>query len=288
MKYKLCHKTFYFYQKAVNNYQGILCLHPRNLPTQICQNFDLKIEPTSLKVYDRQDYFGNIRTYFSLHESHDLLKVIATSEVDVLPRLLPPISKWTCEEVRQKFKSERNLKIELLQYQLASSFIKWDNEIADFAETCLPPKANYFESIKLLCAKIFSEFQFKSGATNINTPLKTILKERKGVCQDFSHFAIACLRSLGFAARYVSGYLETLPPIGKPKLQGSDASHAWISVYVPDMGWIEFDPTNNLIPEERHIVTAFGRDYADVSPLKGIVIGSGQHKVKVEVDVIPL
>ena len=119
-----------------------------------------------------------------------------------------------------------------------------------------------------------------------NTPLKTVLKEKKGVCQDFSHLAIACLRSVGLAARYVSGYIETIPPKGKPKLQGTDASHAWISVYIPDMGWCEFDPTNNMIPQEKHIITAYGRDYADVSPLKGIIFSTGEHKVKVEVDVI--
>jgi transglutaminase-like putative cysteine protease len=139
-----------------------------------------------------------------------------------------------------------------------------------------------------LCHKIYKEFKFVSNATSIYTPIKTVLKERRGVCQDFSHLAISCLRSLGLAARYVSGYIETLPPPGQQKLQGSDASHAWISVYIPEMGWCEFDPTNDMVPQERHIITAYGRDYSDVAPLKGVIFSSGGHQLSVSVDVIPL
>ena len=288
MRYKLRHQTVYTYEEAVNNYQSVSCLQPRELPSQICSSFDLEIEPVPNKVYTRKDYFGNSIAYFSIHESHKILKVVANSEVEVLPKILPDISSYTCEEVRQILKTNRPLKIEVFQYQLPTDYINWDQEIKIFAESCLAPNMNFFEGVKMLSSKIFNEFQFKSGSTNVNTPLKTVLKERKGVCQDFSHLAIACLRSLGFAARYVSGYLETRPPVGKAKLQGSDASHAWISVYVPDMGWCEFDPTNDIIPNERHIVTAYGRDYADVAPMRGIVFGSGGHKVHVEVDVIPV
>jgi transglutaminase-like putative cysteine protease len=194
----------------------------------------------------------------------------------------------SCQESREKFKTDTNLKIETFQYVLPSQFITWDEEIVAFAETCLLPNVTLFEAVLDLIKKIYTEFKFKSGATNVNTPIKTVLKERKGVCQDFSHLAIACLRSVGIPAKYVSGYIETLAPKGKPKLEGSDASHAWISVYIPEMGWCEFDPTNNMIPEQRHIITAYGRDFADVSPLKGIIFSSGEHKVKVEVDVIPL
>lgn len=288
MRYKLRHQTVYTYEEPVDNYQSVLCLQPRNLDSQICHSFDLEVSPSPIKIHSRTDFFGNSLAYFSLHEPHDILKVVSTSDVEVLPKNTPVISPLTCSEVRQMFVSNRPLKVELLQYQLPSNFIKWDDEIKEFAASCLQPETPFYEGVRLLCEKIFIEFQFKFGFTTVNTPLKTVLKERKGVCQDFSHLAIASLRSLGFAARYVSGYLETLPPRGKPKLQGSDASHAWISVYVPDMGWCEFDPTNNLVPKERHIVTAYGRDYADVAPMKGIVFSSGSHKVKVEVDVIPM
>ena len=202
--------------------------------------------------------------------------------------VVQPLNPITCEEARQKFKTDIALKTEVLQYQLPSQYISWDEEIVAFAETSLLPNVSLFDAILNLIKKIYTEFQFKSGSTNVNTPLKTVLKERKGVCQDFSHLAIASLRSVGIPAKYVSGYIETLPPKGKPKLEGSDASHAWISVYIPEMGWCEFDPTNNMIPQQRHIVTAYGRDFADVSPMKGIIFSSGEHKVKVEVDVIPL
>jgi transglutaminase-like putative cysteine protease len=288
MKYKLKHQTLYTYANEVHNYQSILCLQPQSSAKQICKNFKLEIEPKPAKIYSRKDYFGNIQHYFSLHQSHKSLKVTVSSEVEVLKNTVQPISAISCEDARLKFASDRILKIEVLQYQLPSQYINWDEEIIAFAESCLLPKAPLYEAVLILIKKIFTEFQFKSGSTNVNTPLKTVLKERKGVCQDFSHLAIASLRSVGIPARYVSGYIETLPPEGKVKLEGSDASHAWISVYIPEMGWCEFDPTNNMIPQQRHIVTAYGRDFADVSPLKGIIFSSGDHKVKVEVDVIPL
>ncbi len=286
MKYKLRHETVYTYLNSVDNYKSVLCLQPLTLPTQHCHSFDLVIMPQPVKIYARTDFFGNTQHYFSLHESHKILRVIATSSVEVLPKISPQISTVTCQQARASFQENKALKIETLQFQLPSHFIEWDDEITNFAETCLLPNMPLFEAVSKLSAKIFNEFKFKSGATNINTPLKTVLKERRGVCQDFSHLAIACLRSVGLAARYVSGYIETLPPVGKPKLQGSDASHAWISVYIPDMGWCEFDPTNNLIPSEKHIITAYGRDYADVAPLKGIIFSSGEHKVAVQVDVL--
>jgi transglutaminase-like putative cysteine protease len=288
MKYKLKHQTLYTYTNAVHHYQGIICLQPRNSAKQVSTNFKLEIEPKPSKIYSRTDYFGNIQHYFSIHESHKSLKVTVSSEVEVLQDIVQPLNPITCEEARNVFTTNLPVKIEVLQYLLPSQFIIWDKEIVAFAESCLQPNASLFESVLDLVKKIYTEFQFKSGATNVNTPLTTVLKERKGVCQDFSHLAIASLRSVGIPAKYVSGYIETLPPKGKPKLEGSDASHAWISVYIPEMGWCEFDPTNNMIPQQRHIVTAYGRDFADISPLKGIIFSSGDHKVKVEVDVVPL
>ena len=133
--------------------------------------------------------------------------------------------------------------------------------------------------------RIFSDFKFQSGFTTIATPLSVVMKERKGVCQDFAHVAIACIRSLGLPARYVSGYIETLPPPGMQKLAGVDASHAWFSVYIPGSGWVDFDPTNNIIPAERHITIGWGRDYADITPLRGVIMSSGSHELKVSVDV---
>lgn len=288
MKYKLKHKTLYTYVNAVHNYQSVLCLQPQSSARQICTNFKIEIEPKPSKIYSRKDYFGNIQHYFSLHESHTKLNVIVTSEIEVLKNVVQPWSDITCGETKAKINASPILKAELLLYQLPSQFINWDEDIIAFAQTCLIPESPLFECVLNLTKKIYTDFDFKSGSTNVNTPISTVLKEKKGVCQDFSHLAIACLRSVGIPARYVSGYIETLPPKGKPKLEGSDASHAWISVYIPEMGWCEFDPTNNMIPQQRHIVTAYGRDFADVSPLRGIIFSSGEHKVKVEVDVIPV
>lgn len=288
MKYKLKHKTMYTYVNAVHNYQSILCLQPQSSDRQICTNFQIEIEPKPFKIYSRKDYFGNIQHYFSLHESHTKLNVIVSSEIEVLEKIDQLQSTISCNETKLKINTNPVLKAELLMYQLPSQFINWDEDIINFAKTCLIPESPLFECVLNLTKKIFTDFDFRSGSTNVNTPIKTVLKERKGVCQDFSHLAIACLRSVGIPARYVSGYIETLPPKGQIKLEGSDASHAWISVYIPEMGWFEFDPTNNMIPQQRHIVTAYGRDFGDVSPLRGIIFSSGEHKVKVEVDVIPV
>ena len=288
MRYKLTHRTKYSYFGPVNTYHSLVCLQPRTLAGQVCHAFSLHISPTPVEIVSRTDFFGNTIHYFSIDVSHKELIVVAQSDVESLPKEVPfPNESMTCEESFNYIWNMRSVKVELLQYLLPSPFIEWDDEIKKFAESCFPPNQPLYECVSNLCRKIFKEFSFVSNFTTVNTPIKTVLKERKGVCQDFSHLAIACLRSLGFPARYVSGYIETLPPPGKKKLQGSDASHAWISVYIPPFGWCEFDPTNNMVPQERHIVTAYGRDYGDIAPLKGIIFSSGRHTLSVEVDVIP-
>ncbi len=288
MKYKLTHQTKYKYHDSVNSYHSLVCLKPLNISTQICHSFSLLVSPKPSEIVERVDFFGNTIHYFSIQSAHRELIVKTESKVETFPKFLNINFSVSCKEAREAFKTNNALKIELLQYLLPSPFIHWDEEIHAFAEASFPENQSLYESVKNLCHKIFTEFDFVSNFTNINTPIKTVLKERKGVCQDFSHLAIACLRSMGFAARYVSGYLETLPPPGKKKLQGSDASHAWISVFIPNIGWCEFDPTNDLVPQERHIITAYGRDYSDVPPLKGIIFSSGKHTLSVSVDVIPL
>ncbi len=288
MRYKLTHRTKYSYLGSVSTYHSLVCLQPRTLPEQICHAFSLHITPHPVELVARTDFFGNTIHYFSLDVSHRELTVVAQSDVESLPKepVLTHLS-MSCAEAYSYVWNTRSVKTELLQYLLPSPFIAWDDEIKHFAEGCFPENLSLYEGIKGLCRKIFTEFDFVSNFTNVHTSLKTVLKERKGVCQDFSHLAIASLRSLGFPARYVSGYIETLPPPGKKKLQGSDASHAWISAFIPSVGWCEFDPTNNMVPGERHIVTAYGRDYGDIAPLKGIIFSSGKHTLSVEVDVIP-
>ncbi len=291
MKYKLIHKTEYQYAEPVNNYHGLLCLMPRMLPKQLCSDFEISIDPQPEQVIEHVDFYGNTTHYFSLHASHKKLTVIASSLVECLTETTGNplgLSDMTCEEVRQRLTQDRPLRVSVIEYTLPSPFIKWDAQIRDFAADCFADHKPAYRCVQDLCTKIFTEFKFVSGFSTVNTPLKEVLTAKKGVCQDFSHLAISCIRAFGFPARYVSGYLETLPPPGRQKLQGSDASHAWISVFIPDYGWCDFDPTNNMIPGERHIVTAWGRDYSDVTPLKGIIFSYGKHELKVEVDVIPI
>lgn len=291
MKYKLKHKTTYRYFEPVSTYHSIVCLEPLNSDIQVCSNFDLLISPlipTEL-VSRRIDFMGNVNHYFSINKAHKELIVEAVSEVESKPKnVLPQNLLITCAETLELIQRDRDLRIQLWQYLIESPFIHWDEEIKAFASLSFQPNRSLYEAVQHLCHRIFTEFKFVSNYTNINTPIKTVLRERKGVCQDFSHLAIASIRSMGFAARYVSGYLETKPPKGQKKLQGSDASHAWISVYIPNEGWCEFDPTNDLVPRERHIITAYGRDYSDVVPLKGVIFSSGRHTLTVEVDVIPI
>jgi transglutaminase-like putative cysteine protease len=181
--------------------------------------------------------------------------------------------------------AQRDDYAEIAQYLLPSHYVPYSLEIQKFAEDCFIPGDTLWNASNKLMKKIFTSLEFKPGFTTVNTPVETVVKLKKGVCQDFAHLMIACLRNQGVAARYVSGYLETFPPPGKKKLVGSDASHAWVAVYFPGIGWVEFDPTNNLLPADNHIIVAFGRDYFDVAPLKGIIFSSGTQKVDVKVDV---
>ncbi|MVM29251.1 transglutaminase family protein [Spirosoma sp. HMF4905] len=286
MNYRLIHKTQYNYSENVTNYHGLACIMPKSLFRQSCRDFSLLISPLPDEVYVRTDYFGNTLHYFSIYKPHNKLTLLAKSIVETHSSMANDFF-MTPNEVKEKFKADRVLKNELLDYMLPSPFVQWDSEINRFATDCFNDNQSFYQSARLLCRKIYTEFTYVPGFTTIHTPLKTVLREKKGVCQDFSHLAIACLRSMGFAARYVSGYLETQPLPGKPKLQGSDATHAWVSVYVPDVGWCDFDPTNDLVPQERHITTAWGRDFGDVSPLKGIIFSTGKHAFQVAVDVTP-
>ncbi|GAB4021447.1 transglutaminase family protein [Spirosoma koreense] len=287
MNYRVVHKTQYQYSENVTNYHGLACLMPKHVSYQTCRDFSLVVSPTPDTIHLRTDYFGNSVHYFSIYKPHTRLTLLAKSRVETHPSLVADPG-MTNQEVREKLRVVASLRNELLEYMLPSPFVQWDADIRRFCAGCFPDDQPFYQSARLLCHKIYTDFTYVPGFTTIHTPLKTVLHEKKGVCQDFSHLAIACLRSLGFAARYVSGYLETQPLPGHAKLQGSDATHAWVAVYIPGTGWCDFDPTNDLIPQGRHIVTAWGRDFGDVSPLKGIIFSTGRHAFQVEVDVIPI
>ena len=289
MTYNLKHKTKYDYVSLVNTDHGLACLKPLSNDRQNCRHFEIKIAPDSADIIERVDYFGNTLHYFSINTPHKALIVEANSLVDSHFMDLSLLNlNISCADYVAFFKENTAIKNDLWSYFIKSTFINWDDEIRNFAQISFRDDLPLYQCVQNLCHRIFTEFKFDPAYTEVNTPIKVVLREKKGVCQDFSHLAIACIRSMGFAARYVSGYLETLPPPGKTKMQGTDASHAWISVYIPEAGWCEFDPTNDIVPQVRHIVTAYGRDFADVVPLKGIIFSAGGHKLKVEVDVIPI
>lgn len=288
MKYKITHLTEYTYQEAVNLCHNRLCLSPTFRDNQKCISSEIKITPSPDEMSVRKDFFGNNILFFSIHKDHSKLEILSESIVQMENLLFSELAinsslRWT--EVRNKISSSPELAEEIIQYTVPSTFIPYSAVIKTFAEDCFPENATLWQGCNALMHKIYTTIKFTPGFTTINTPVETVVKAKKGVCQDIAHLMIASLRNMGLPARYVSGYIETLPPPGKEKLVGTDASHAWISVYFPEVGWVEFDPTNNLIPSYQHIVIGYGRDYQDVAPIKGIVFSSGDQQLQVSVDV---
>lgn len=288
MKYRVTHKTVYRYNDVVSLCHNEAHLLPRSIAYQSCSNLQIMIEPFPTVQQTRQDFFGNWVTYFSIESPHSVLTVTATSEVDILHTGVVPLLKdspsW--EQVRTEL--ETSLAPHILEAQefiLDSPFISIQPLLQNYAQSSFVSHCPILDAVRDLMKRIYREFTYDPAFTTIVTPLEDVLRYRRGVCQDFAHLMIGCIRSMGLAARYVSGYLETLPPPGQEKLQGSDASHAWLSVYVPTLGWTDFDPTNYQIPTLQHITTAWGRDYSDVTPLKGIIFGGGENVLTVAVDV---
>lgn len=287
MQYRVNHITEYKYQELVNTAHNRLCLVPLNLPEQKCLTSEIKILPVPDETEYRTDFFGNTILFISIYKEHQKLEIISESTIDILPKIqvsLAANSPLQWNEIKSVI-AQRDEYADVSQYLLPSHYVPNSLAIKKFAEECFPPGETLWNACHLLMKKIFTSLKFTPGFTTINTPVEEVVKSRKGVCQDFAHLMIACLRNMGVPARYVSGYLETFPPPGKEKLVGSDASHAWVAVYFPEIGWVEFDPTNNLLPAENHVIVAFGRDYFDVAPLKGIIFSSGNQQVEVKVDV---
>ena len=289
MKYRVTHSTQYNYSENVTLCHNVSHLLPRNTPQQACHMSELKISPLPVAVNEWSDLFGNRQASFSIQKPHNELIVTATSEVEVSSAgsLLDDAFPTAWEQVVDYLVNATDAEsIDARMYVLESEFIEFSNEVRDYTSASFEPGRPILQAVEDLMHRIYQEFDYVPGFSTLATPLDDVLKHRKGVCQDFAHLAIACLRMQGLAARYVSGYLETIPPEGKERLVGADASHAWFSVYVPHQGWIDFDPTNAQIPAEQHITAAWGRDYADVAPLKGVIFGGGKkHQLKVAVDV---
>ncbi len=288
MKYKITHITEYQYKVNVSLCHNRLCMIPAENVNQKRISSDIKITPTPNEMSVRKDFFGNSICFFSIYKEHSKLRIVSESVVSMENLLFMDIainSTLLWIDVRKKIFSSTELAEEITQYTIPSTYIPYSEIIKNFAEDCFPENATLWSACNSLMKKINSTIKFTPGFTTINTPVETVVKAQKGVCQDIAHLMIACLRNMGLPARYVSGYIETLPPPGKKKLVGTDASHAWVSVYFPEIGWVEFDPTNCLLPSFQHIIVGYGRDYQDVAPLKGIVFSSGEQKLKVGVDV---
>jgi transglutaminase-like putative cysteine protease len=288
MLYRIRHTTTYDYTEPVSLCLNLAHLTPRNTPAQHCRQSALSIAPDVAVLSNRIDYFGNGATFFTVQEPHSQLTVLATHVVDVaasaahVPAQSPP---W--EEVARALGTDLAPDVlDASQFVCDSRYVRTGPEPADYAQTSFTPGRPVLEAVQDLTGRIHREFTYDPAATTVATSLTEMFAQRRGVCQDFAHFEIACLRSLGLAARYVSGYLDTDPPPGSVPLVGADATNAWLSVFCPGAGWIDVDPTNDQIPGEKHILLAWGRDYDDVSPIKGIVLGGGQHSVDVDVDVV--
>ena len=286
--YRVEHETRYVYASPVSTSQHVAYLRPRVLAHQRVHRDELEIDPEPLESSRRVDYFGNAVDQFTLLKPHTELLVRARSVVQVSPsgRALAPASSPPWEKVRDALRYARGAgPQEDNQFAYSSPYVAIDPVLADFAQPSFTPDRPLLAAALDLMHRIHAEFRYVPAATTITTPVSRVLTERQGVCQDFAHLQISCLRSLGLAARYVSGYLLTDPPPGRPRLVGADASHAWLSVHCPAHGWVDLDPTNDVVPELRHITLAWGRDYGDVSPLRGVILGGGEHTVHVGVSV---
>ncbi|HEY2774769.1 MAG TPA: transglutaminase family protein [Candidatus Binatia bacterium] len=287
MNYRITHRTVYEYSDPVTVSHHAARFTPRITRGQTFEDFSIHIEPEPTLRKMRLDYFGNGVCFFSIQSIHQRLEVTATSAVvmsggtAVSPWMSPP---W--ESVAAMFRDPVSPEVvEPFQFVFDSPMLSSSPELAAYALPSFPPGTPLLVAVTDLTRRIHSDFKYDPVATTVATPPSEVLAARHGVCQDFAHVAIACLRSIGLATRYVSGYLRTFAAPGQPKLIGADASHAWFSVFSPGLGWVDFDPTNNVMPAQDHISVAYGRDFSDVSPLSGIITGGGEHTVEVAVDV---
>lgn len=285
MKYTIKHKTTYQYSAAVYQSYHMLHLSPREVPHQTILRHRITTVPHAELQPDLLDFFGNPFAILAVEQDHTELVVEANSEIDIMQRPLGDLNKTSDWQLLAKL--DPTTPKDVIQYAVASRHGPRLTSLADYAATSFPTARPVLLGAHDLMRRIFEDFTFDAASTDVSTPVETVLEQRRGVCQDFAHLMIAALRSINLPARYVSGYIRTFPPKGQPRLQGADASHAWVSVWAPETGWVDFDPTNNAIPELDHITIAYGRDYDDVSPISGVLLGGGAHSVDVAVDVIP-
>ncbi|SDH16724.1 transglutaminase family protein [Propionivibrio dicarboxylicus] len=292
-RYHVIHETRYDYESPVSLSRQLLHLTPRACPWQRSIAHEIVIAPTPGVDRVRVDSFGNPVRQFAIEAPHGSLLVRAESRIEVRSRRLDATAfaapEW--ESVRDRLAyGVLPVELEASIYLFESPYTRVKREFAAYAAPSFTPGRPLLDAVRDLMQRVFRDFRYDAGATTVATPVLTVLEQRRGVCQDFAHLMISCLRSLGLSARYVSGYLLTRPPPGKPRLVGADASHAWLSVFCPDVSggiWVDFDPTNNVLPDREHITVAWGRDFGDVSPLRGVILGGDAHQPEVAVTVLP-
>ncbi len=287
--FRVVHRTSYRYGATMTDGYSIACLVPRPTEYQVVHEADVSLVPHASEWDSYLDAFGNLVNQFGLHEPHTEMTVEAVSVVEVDERP-PPTDDTPWERVVELLDvADGDLAIDVGSFRSSSALVDaaaFDSGLHQIADDVFTAGRPIVDAVRDLCVHIFEEFEFDPHFSNVATPLDSVLAARRGVCQDFAHLAIGCLRSIGLAARYVSGYIETLPPPGEERLVGADASHAWCSVWTPNDGWVDFDPTNGHLPANDHVTVAWGRDYADVTPVRGVMIGpAASQDLYVSVDV---
>jgi transglutaminase-like putative cysteine protease len=288
MSFEIVHTTEYDYSESVSVSHHVARLSPRALAQQDCVQHELQIDPAPAVRVPHVDYFGNTMTFFAMQGAHSRLTVRARSTVAVRATAHPKPPDTPPWDLAP---GQPALPLDAIEFVFESTLRRSSvagpagADLAAYARRSFPPGRPLIEAVVELTGRIHEDFTYDPKATTVATPLADVFRSRRGVCQDFAHLEIACLRSLGLSARYISGYLATVPPPGAPRLVGADASHAWLAVYCPGVGWIDVDPTNNVLPSDQHVTLAWGRDYGDVSPIRGVILGGGGHSLRVSVEV---
>lgn len=289
MLYRIKHITEYIYAARVSHCYNMAHLIPRSTLRQKCLRADIHVEPSTAFTSRREDYFGNQAFHFEIQRPHKKLIITSTSEVNTESQNtnLQLDIGLSCGDAKYQLQNPKTPELLFAkEFLLDSPMVAASDALRDYAAPSFNDNRSLLSAVMELTQRIYHDFTYCPESTTVATPLEEVLENKRGVCQDFAHLQIGCLRALGYPAKYVSGYIETLAAPGKEKLVGSDASHAWLSVYSPNEGWFEFDPTNNCLASEQHIIAAWGRDYYDVTPLKGIIFGGGKRpQLNVSVDV---
>jgi transglutaminase-like putative cysteine protease len=297
-RYGVSHETCYAYASAVNRSWQLARLTPRALPWQRVLSHALQIEPAPDERHEAFDAFGNVVTHFGLHATHRVLKVRMQSVLEVSERPPPvvglgpgaggPALPW--EAVRRAVQNLPEVAADLQPALMtqATALLPLSEAARRYAQPSLGAGRDWLEAVTELMHRIYADFEFDPASTTVSTSVDEVLHQRRGVCQDFAHLMMAGLRAHGLPARYMSGYLLTDPPPGQPRLMGVDASHAWVAAYAPGLGWVEFDPTNDQGADRRYITLAWGTDFADVVPVRGVILGGGEQDMTVGVNVMPL